>query len=666
MSAPSASEARHDARTRFAQGEDAAAETALRQALPDTESAAMLRDHLITEGRIPEALEIARAHADPVDRALEHHAAERFEQALEICNAVLAERPDDPRANLHLARAAFNLGRRDQAFSALRRAVTAAPDFAEGWYALAHALRAIGRLEEACDAYQQALDSRPGLRSARLNLGITRFALDDATGALACFNALLERDGQDVEALVNSGVALQLQGDIRHATERLSRALAIDPDHADAHRYLGTLYNEAGRTEAAAGHLERALASTPDDPDLYAELAAMHELSSRLDAAGDMLRQGLARAPGHPRLNIEAARLDRRRGKPDQALQRLGRLDPGTLPRRLAQQYFHEAGLALDRLDRADEAMDAFETANRISASNPRARATDREAFWQRLNALASWLETASLPPRITGDGGDTGADLCFLIGFPRSGTTLLDTMLDAHPEIAGIEEKPTLEPVIARIEARPGGYPAGLDDLSATDLERFRRLYRDTADPYLADSPRRLVLDKLPLRQLDTALIRRLFPDARLLFLQRHPCDVVLSNFMQLFEPNYAFIHTDTLASSVKFYAEVMRLWPMQVRQAESNLACLRYEDLVTDPRGELERLCGFLGLELHPDMIDTDKRTATRGRVRTNSYHQVAESLYTRSINRWTRYRKHLAPYLETLRPHAEGMGYSVDVET
>ena len=149
----------------------------------------------------------------------------------------------------------------------------------------------------------------------------------------------------------------------------------------------------------------------------------------------------------------------------------------------------------------------------------------------------------------------------------------------------------------------------------------------------------------------------------ARVIHVRREPADTCLSCYTRLFVDKAPWSYDLTeLGRFYRAYDELMRHWRSVL--PTGFMLEVQYEDLVADAGSELQRLCDFLGVELHPDMLDSDKRTAGRGRIRTNSYQQVAEAIYSRSAGRWTRYRKHLEPYLDTLRPHAEGMGYSVDV--
>lgn len=652
-------------------GEVADALRLLQENTRDPAAQVLLREHLVGEGLLDQAMPLierlsgehgSEAH---VSRSIVALLQGDVQTAARECEAALRKDPNSATAHNHLGRALHNQGRSEAAIRAFGQAVELDPGYAQAWSNLGHVQRAIGRLPESVEAYQRALAQAPGYQSARLNLGISWSLLEQPDRALACFEELLQADPGHVEAMVNAGLALHVLGRIPEARKRLEQALERAPGHANAWCYLGVLLNEQLDTEGALEALHKALELNPGDIEARVELAGVLEQSNRLDEAQAAVQAGLDRDPHHPALKLEAARLARRNGDATTALALLRGLRPDRLPARLAQQAWFELGQALDRNGEWDEAYDAFAAGNRLAAQSPRRAQIDPHGFEQRCEAIEQWL-SGGAPGIAPGPGelaGDTGADLCFLLGFPRSGTTLLDTFLGALPEVQSVEERPTLEAVIEVLRAAEPGYPAALQSLSAEEVADLRRAYREALERHAGPRPAaaKWVLDKLPMRSLNVGLIQRLFPRARLLFALRHPCDVVLSNFMQSYADNEAFIHFDTLADSAAMYHRVMSVW--RAYQPFLGLDCLltRYEDLVDDPRTELERVCRFLDLEPTEEMLDTEARLANRGRIRTNSYQQVAEPVYSRSRGRWENYAGHFNTVLPVLQPWIKQFGYA-----
>lgn len=587
--------------------------------------------------------------------------------AVNECQLALAVEPGLPTAHNHLGRALQNAGHTLQAISSLRKAVELRENYPEAWYNLALVLRASGAMDEALNAYRRALDFSPGYRAADLNLGISLLLLDRVDEALFCFEAVLEQHPDDVESLVNAGLALQIQGEFMAARQHLEHAVELAPDYPLAHAYLGVLLHEINEPEAALESLQAALRLDPMDVEAWVEVASIHEQANRLDEARAAIEQAMRADAHHPALHIERARLLRREGDFESAGRALQGLASAQLPPRLGQQYWFELGLTLDRLGHYDQALEAFAAGNQVLAASIRRRDIDPQGFERRCRALEDWLQRGT--PGAEGDAvdgqddQDLGADLCFLVGFPRSGTTLLDTMLDAHPDVASIEELPTLEAVLDELRSLPGGYPAAMEKLDGQQLAQLRSMYREQCRRYLDGQQPVLVVDKLPMRFLNAGLIHRLFPEARILFALRHPCDVVLSNFMQAYAANEAFIHFDTLADSARMYDRAMGLWHRIAEQLPLRVHYTRYEDMVEDDRAEMGRVCEFLGLEPVEAMFDAAARMAARPPVRTTSYQQVVEPVYGRAAGRWVRYRRHLEPFLAQLQPHLEQLAYTAE---
>ena len=209
------------------------------------------------------------------------------------------------------------------------------------------------------------------------------------------------------------------------------------------------------------------------------------------------------------------------------------------------------------------------------------------------------------------------------------------------------------------RLAKMPGGFPDGIATLTADDALVLRDAYAEAVagfDP--GDGS--LLVDKLPMRTVQVGLIWRLFPKARFIFAVRHPCDVVLSGFMQDYQLNDAFANFFTLEDAVSMYEGVMSLWRLFEERLPLNSHRVRYESLVSDPRGEIGALLEFLEMPWDDAVLDFRTRVRERGLIDTTSYHQVAEPFYQRAAGRWLRYRRFFDPYMQRLTPFIEYFGY------
>jgi len=245
---------------------------------------------------------------------------------------------------------------------------------------------------------------------------------------------------------------------------------------------------------------------------------------------------------------------------------------------------------------------------------------------------------------------------IAFLVGFPRSGTTLADTFLMGHSDCLVLEELPLLNDAASSL-----GPMEGLPDVHCRLLEDARESYLEQVGQIVGERNAKVVIDKFPLNLLAAPIIHSLFPGAPVIFVQRHPCDAVLSGFMQSFEPNVGMASFLELEDAADFYDRVMRVWDASRRALDLNVHTIIYERLVADPAGTLRPIIDALGLEWDEGMLDHMSTAARRGALLNTSYNQVTEPLHRAASGRWRRYEKQLAPVLPVLLPWAERLGYA-----
>jgi hypothetical protein len=242
-----------------------------------------------------------------------------------------------------------------------------------------------------------------------------------------------------------------------------------------------------------------------------------------------------------------------------------------------------------------------------------------------------------------------------FLVGFPRSGTTLLDTFLMGHPDTIVLEEVPLMTAAQQSLGDGPD-----LPDRPVAELEAARNAYFAGLDQHVAVGSKGLVIDKFPLNMLAPRFIHTLFPDTKFIFAQRHPCDCVLSCYMQAFALNNSMSCFLEIESAAEFYDAAMTLWTRFGELLPLNVHTIVYEDLVVDPEASLRPLVDFLGLEWRGELLDHVSTARARGTIDTPSYAQVTQPLTRKASGRWKRYRKQLEPVLPILLPWAERLGY------
>ena len=321
-----------------------------------------------------------------------------------------------------------------------------------------------------------------------------------------------------------------------------------------------------------------------------------------------------------------------------------------------------ELGFVLDKLQRYDEAYRAFEKGQQAFSRLPNAAQIDGRALLKEVAAnkacftrdrIDSWSEV------VAGDGFPVPV---FLVGFPRSGTTLSEQILAAHPGIQSSDEHPFLPRVLKAVKAAQGRpYPEGLDDLDLEQIGEYRAHYWSQVEKVMG--PREdagIMVDKLPLNIIHLGLVQRLFPEAKILVALRDPRDVSLSCFMQAFRANTAMANFFNMQSTVRAYAAVMDLW-MHYRQAlRLEYREFQYETLVSDTETTARGLLEFLDLPWDPAVLDHAAKSRGRA-IRTPSYQAVVEPVNTARVARWKNYKNQAGPAFASLAPFVKAFGYT-----
>ena len=612
-------------------------------------------------------------------KAMEQARRGDFGGALATATAAISTEPDNAGLRffagmLHVRQSQF-----PQAAEHLRKALALEPRDPMVRAELARVLIALGQIDEA-----EALLAQPGLQEReRQRIGaIVAARRGDHARAIALLRGAVRADPRDFESWGNLGVSLLAAGDAAAAISALGNALRLKPNHSSfsqkwaeavsqagaAETELPKLYDAAtsapaallaaahiedleGRPDRAVEALRRLLEKTPGDEAALVALADLEERANRVDSLESTIAELEQHAPASQKLPLLRARAAYRRGDMERALQLVEQAPPDVDWATRAQVV----GQVNDRLGNSRVAFDAFEQMNRIdslAAVDPTRKAAD---YLASVNQRRTEVLT---PEWVNGwpDVSPPAREPAFLVGFPRSGTTLLDTLLMNDPGIAVSEENPMLTHLSRKIG--PFGRIAELGPSEVADL---RQSYFEDAEHFVPGSSGKLLLDKFPLALGAAPLIYRLFPTARIIFLSRHPCDVVLSCFMNRFQPDEMGSSFLTLEGTARLYDGMMQLWARSRELLPLTILDVRYEALVEDPKPEMQRIAGFLGIAWSDKLVDNRPAAESRGFIKTPSYSQVAEPIYRRAVERWRKYSGELQPIIPILKPWIETLGYA-----
>ncbi len=592
---------------------------------------------------------------------------------------------------------AFHRGEWETAEFQLRTLLAEAPAFVPAVELLAMVLAQQGQVQAARALFQHAAALQPEAAQVWINLGNACLEDDDPRSADAAFMRARTLGAGDVAYLLGHGLAQLGNGNYVEAQHLLKAAFDQEPAAdvrlaygqclAELERFdalqdclqgvdaaqlaprqlpvLAWLLAQAGSDEAALQLYTQLLQQPTVADETRVQMALLLERLNRVDEAARVLTGVQARAVT-PMRALCAARVARRSGNAVLALQELAPALQQQMPASMRAQLLFELARCQERLDQVDASMHALAQAHAAAGSAFIARAPAQAAApplgWlqQRLHAPAprSWQQPFddALP-----------ADPVFLVGFPRSGTTLLERMLDGHSRLDVLDERPALEVMIEALRLQPGwrdeALDAALDGAAPELLRQARRRYWQEVARYV--QPRGRLVDKYPLTMTRLPYVARLFPRADWLLLLRHPCDCVLSCHMQAFGINGGALAFASLESTARTYAAVMQWWEEQRARVPARVHVLRYEDLVQDVPGRLQALMDFLSLPMEPAQLASHHASAARSRrINTPSYAQVIQPVNAAAVDRWKRYRAHFSDAtLAALAPWVERYGYGLD---
>lgn len=568
-----------------------------------------------------------------------------------------------------------------------------------GWLAiLALSLSFQQRANEALPVYQQLTALQPGSADHWSNLGNCLCELGRERDALAPLQQALQRGGNSAEIHYALARALVANGQPRQAREHIQLALQrypqdpefqllrarilvmLDEYEAAGHALdalqagdlppsilveSGNLLLQLGLYDDAAACFQKVPAGVPEATDVALGLAAVHERCNRLEQATGLAAELDAQReqlnPHQLELLLELeSQLATRRNEHTLARQRLESLLARPIADATARgDLLLKLGRCCDALGDAEAAMQALQRGH----AERFAQVTSTHAALPHGDGLLAVLDAPVpvLTSPLSGGAADDHVDPVFLVGFPRSGTTLLEQLLDAHPALASFDEQPFLQHLVTRINEGPIGYPQALSSLDPGACQPLRQRYFADVRRVLPQLAARRAVDKNPLNLVRLPLVATLFPKAHVLLALRHPCDVVLSCYMQNFRSPAFSITFETLAGTARMYARVMAHFHTYSERLGLPLHVLRYEDLVADVSATGQSLFAFLGLQWSDDLVTFTERAAARGAISTPSYSQVVQPVNQRAVGRWQRYQRWFeGEALDTLKPWIERFGY------
>jgi tetratricopeptide (TPR) repeat protein len=611
-----------------------------------------------------------------IDQGLELQKLGRDAEAEPIYREVLRIDENDPEALNLLGLILQNRGELAEAIALSEKAVRIDPGFADALANLGRAQRAAGMATEAAASARSAIALDPELAEAHLVLGRALLDLGDNAPAADACRIAMRLDPALVDAHSNLGTSLRRLGDFAGAVQAFSKAFALSPLDGTIASATGIAFSEMNEHQDAVRWHETAVALQPGDASAWSGLAVGLSRAQKIPEAIEACRKALEIAPDKANLwtllgsdTAALGRFDEAAGYHERALRidpsctearrelaAIGRLTQGTDEREKLSAVLRDtghlvrdriaAGFALgteyDRLGEYDTAFEAFAFANRLARGmlEHEGKGFDRQGFREAMDWLIQHYTGGSIAAMM--QWGNPSERPVFVVGMPRSGTTLVEQIASSHPLVHGAGERKDVPRILEIVSGGPRNVipmnwdKAAIINETAAYIDRLQSL-NPTAER---------IIDKLPDNVQGLGQISVLFPRARVIICRRDLRDVGLSCHVQRFAEGMPWTHD--LADCAFRARQIDRIVAYWKTTVPLRMLEVHYEELVGDLEGQSRRLIDFLGMPWDPACLAFHENERS---VMTASRWQVRQPLYTSSVGRWRNYRKHLGPLLDGL---------------
>jgi tetratricopeptide (TPR) repeat protein len=560
---------------------------------------------------------------------------------------------------------------------------TIKPDFVDAHFKLGNALAVQHRYSEAAEAYERVIALHPKFSEAHANLGFTLMSAGRYAEAESHLGQALRTHPNSAPILNAMGVVLYGQSRMADAADSFRRVAAITPGDAEVHANLGNALRELGVYPEAEASYRRSLALNDQFSRAHFDLGALLYAQERFAEAEQSYRRALELKPDHVESCNNLGRSIRRQGRLDEArecfekamaidpdavetyfnLASLRRFEPGQpepermeklatklpfLPENSRIRYWFALGKMREDLGRYDASFEAYAQGNRLKHAQISPNETNRITLSDNIRAVFNETFFANRPAPAAQDKSPI-----FIVGMPRSGTSLIEQILSTHTDIYGGGELSDMDNLIYAIATEAGlpaeRYPEAVARMPEDGFLQLGRAYIKKVWQLAPDA--KYITDKMMSNFLHIGMIRQMFPNAKIIHAMRDPMDSCFSCYATLFAKNNLDFAYD-LGSVGRYYVRYIQLMEhWQKVLPPRSILQLRYEDMVADTEGQARRLLDYLELPWDPRCLNFHENKRI---VRTASAAQVRRPVYRSSVARWKHFEAHLEPLLDIVKDY------------
>jgi len=494
---------------------------------------------------------------------------------------------------------------------------------------------------DAKNYMETAISINPDLPELNNNLGLIYLNLNDVEKSINYFQKAINLKKDYIFAYTNLGMAYVNLKQVAKAKENYLKAIEIDPNNLLANYNFANLLKRLGDHENSKFYYKKAIEIDPNYLPSYNNVMDLYDKSNQNNELKKLINSAEKIFPNNQVIKSFKAKLFYKEKNYKEVVNLLDKTE--FLPDQIVQKQASYEVLAksYDKLGNYSEAFKLFRMLNDIMDQR-KEKNVDKKIYLKttqdRLDffsdpKISNWQPTKVL---------DKKKDPYFLIGFPRSGTTLLDTILRSHPSIEVLEEIPIINKFMDLLYINKNLNLSNLENMDPNLIKEMREFYFRQIETSKKEKEKKITIDKMPLNIVHVGEIIRFFPNAKFILALRHPYDCVLSCFMQNFMLNHAMANFLDLNDSSNLYDLTMSLWKKYNKVFKVDHHIIKYEDVILNFDKTIKDLLSFLDVPWSENVKKFYKTAEKRGMINTPSYNQVSQPIYSNSIYRWKNYEK------------------------
>ena len=476
------------------------------------------------------------------------------------------------------------------------------------------------------------------------------------------YKKILEKYPNEISTINNLGSVLKELKKNEEAIFFYEKALELKPKDIITNYNLGLIFSKLEQYQKSISYFEKIIKIDPKHIQSYNHLMDIYEKTNNLEKLNEIILKAKSSLKNNPIIKLYEGNFLYKKEKFIEAIKNLETISFDKNEIKQEQLRVFTLGKSYDKIKKFDKAFDNFVKANQISFQL-KGENINKDFYLEKIKSRQNFFDSFHKKSKgwLTTKLPDLKKNPIFMIGFPRSGTTLLDSILSSHPSIEVIEEKSIVPKLIGSLTEIIKNDLNNFKNINDEQIKKLRNQYYEDLFSHVKNKDNsKIYIDKLPLNIIYVGEILKIFPKAKFIFSTRHPCDCVLSCFMQTFAMNNAMANFLDLEDSAKLYNLVMKLWFQYNKNFQINYHEVRYENLVQNLETTSRQLLKFLELPWNDNILHFSETAKEKKQIKTPSYDQVIRPIYSDAAGRWIKYKKQISTSFEILEPWIKKFGY------